>query len=447
MAETRERATRKHSFRTCVASGALLLVTTAAHAEGYTQGKRGEIGSSLREYFRGRKSPHAGKVQNVQVGARPYYLVDDMAPSDLKRALQACEEGPFYTSDFSIGHRGAPLQFPEHTAESYKAAARQGAGVIECDVTFTKDRELVCRHAQCDLHTTTNILAIPELAAKCRKPFTPYDAATGTSASAECCTSDLTLREFKQLCGKMDGANPHASTAAEYLDGTANFRTDLYASCGTLLTHAESISLLDSLGAKFTPELKEPQVPMPFDGDFTQQAYAQKLVDEYAAAGIAPHRVLAQSFSRDDVLYWVAQAPAFGKQAVYLDARVDTPEGYAEAVAGMQELAAQGVRIVAPPSFALLAAEGDRIVPSEYAHAAKAAGLEIITWSLERSGPLAGGGGYYFQSLVNESGQSLIDRDGDVYEVIDVLARKVGVRAIFSDWPATVTYYASCMKR
>ena len=25
-------------------------------------------------------------------------------------------------------------------------------------VTFTKDRELVCRHAQCDLHTTTNIL-------------------------------------------------------------------------------------------------------------------------------------------------------------------------------------------------------------------------------------------------------------------------------------------------
>lgn len=25
-------------------------------------------------------------------------------------------------------------------------------------VTFTKDKELVCRHAQCDLHTTTNIL-------------------------------------------------------------------------------------------------------------------------------------------------------------------------------------------------------------------------------------------------------------------------------------------------
>ena len=24
-----------------------------------------------------------------------------------------------------------------------------GAGILECDVTFTKDLELVCRHAQC----------------------------------------------------------------------------------------------------------------------------------------------------------------------------------------------------------------------------------------------------------------------------------------------------------
>jgi glycerophosphoryl diester phosphodiesterase len=36
-----------------------------------------------------------------------------------------------------------------------------GAGILECDVTFTRDRELVCRHAQCDLHTTTNILDTP----------------------------------------------------------------------------------------------------------------------------------------------------------------------------------------------------------------------------------------------------------------------------------------------
>ncbi len=93
---------------------------------------------------------------NVQVGPRPYFLVEDMDESALKRKLEQCAEGPFYKTDFSIGHRGAPLQFPEHTQESYEAAARMGAGILECDVTFTKDRQLVCRHSQCDLHTTTN---------------------------------------------------------------------------------------------------------------------------------------------------------------------------------------------------------------------------------------------------------------------------------------------------
>ena len=60
-----------------------------------------------------------------------------------------------------------------------------GAGVVECDVTFTKDRQLVCRHSQCDLHTTTDILAVPELAAKCSEPFTPADAAAGARGLGE----------------------------------------------------------------------------------------------------------------------------------------------------------------------------------------------------------------------------------------------------------------------
>ena len=29
--------------------------------------------------------------------------------------------------------------------------------------------------------------------------------------------------------------------------------------------------------------------------------------------------------------------------------------------------------------------------------------------------------------------------------LLDVLARQVGIRGIFSDWPATVTYYANCL--
>src|SRR4030088_1256555 len=111
-----------------------------------------------------------------QVGPRPFYLVDKMKDGPLKQQLSQCT-GPFRKTDFSIGHRGAALEFPEHSRESYVAAARMGAGIIECDVTFTKDRELVCRHSQCDLHTTTNILTVPALAAKFSQPLHPADPA------------------------------------------------------------------------------------------------------------------------------------------------------------------------------------------------------------------------------------------------------------------------------
>jgi glycerophosphoryl diester phosphodiesterase len=109
---------------------------------------------------------------SIQLGPRPFFLVNDMEPSALKTRLKHCDNGPFRKSDFSIGHRGAGLQFPEHTKESYQAAARMGAGIVECDVTFTRDKELVCRHSQCDLHTTTNILDT-QLAGKCSKPLYP----------------------------------------------------------------------------------------------------------------------------------------------------------------------------------------------------------------------------------------------------------------------------------
>src|SRR5262245_60347231 len=56
------------------------------------------------------------QAQPVQLGPRPFYLVDQMAEGPLKQKLAQCT-GPFRKADFSIGHRGAPLQFPEHTRE------------------------------------------------------------------------------------------------------------------------------------------------------------------------------------------------------------------------------------------------------------------------------------------------------------------------------------------
>src|SRR5690606_19282672 len=110
------------------------------------------------------------------------------------------------------------------------------------------------------------------------------------------------------------------------------WRTELYAACGTVMSHAESLALFQELGAKFTTELKNPEVPMPFQGDYTQQRFAQQVVDEYKAAGIAPEKVWLQSFRLDDVLYWIEHEPEFGKQAVFLDSRANSPDGYAAAV-------------------------------------------------------------------------------------------------------------------
>jgi glycerophosphoryl diester phosphodiesterase len=337
------------------------------------------------------------------------------------------------------------MQFPEHSKESYQAAARMGAGIIECDVTFTKDRQLVCRHSQCDLHTTTNILSVPALAAKCSQPFAAADPANGKKASAKCCTSDITLAEFKTLVAKMDGFNPDAKTPEEYQNGTPRWRTDLYANSGTLMTHDESIALIKSLGAKFTPELKAPEVPMPFDGDYTQEKYATQMLAAYKAAGIPASDVFAQSFGLADILYWVKTEPAFGAQAVYLEERYEKlgldpskPETWKPSMA---ELKASGVKILAPPIWVMLALNDKKeIVPSEYAKAAKAAGLDLIGWSLERDGPLHKGGGFYHSSV-----KAAIDRDGDTLTVLDVLAKQVGIRGMFSDWPATTTFYASCM--
>ena len=430
-------STQSSPARQAAASAALLIVI-AAPALADAQHDRDDHGN-------------ARTAHSIQLGPRPFFLVEDMQDGALKHALQQCADGPFRKRDFSIGHRGAALQFPEHTQESYEAAARMGAGIVECDVTFTRDKQLVCRHAQNDLHTTTNILATP-LAAKCTQPFMPasFDASGTllTPASAECRTSDLTLAEFKTLRGKMDASNPRAKTVAEYLGGTANFRTDLYAgpTSGTLMTHKESIALFKKLGVKMTPELKGASVSMPYDsdgdgvGDYAQEDYAQQMIDEYKAMGVPPRNVWAQSFDIRDMRYWIAHEPAFGKQAVYLDDAetvADLP-GAAE----LQSYKDEGINVVAPPLFALLDVDGGgKIVPSAYAHNARDAGLDIITWTLERSGILAdGNNGFYYQTI-----DPAITREGDMMSVLDVLAKEVGILGIFSDWPATVTYYANCM--
>jgi glycerophosphoryl diester phosphodiesterase len=385
----------------------------------------------------------------ISFGPRPFYIINNMTDGPLKSKLQSCENGPFQITDWSIGHRGGgTLQFPEETVESVMAGAKMGAGILECDVSFTGDLGLVCRHSLCDLHTTTNILLHPDLAAKCTTPFTPANETS--DANALCCTSDITTEEFTTLCGKQDGFNASATTVEDYQYGTPTWRTELYDTCGTVMTLDSYIDLVDSLPGfrNFTPELKTPpaDVPMPFNG-YTQEQFARDMIEAFIKKGIDADRVWPQSFNPPDIYQWIAEYPAFGKQAVFLDEDGDDAPGadYLADVARLPELKAKGVNIISPP-FPYLLTYGDAtnttIVPSSYATAAKAAGLDIIAWSFDRSGPLAdvkAGEDYYYFTIADATYY-----DGQLYEILDILANQIGVVGMFSDWSATVSYFANC---
>lgn len=420
--------------------GCVAIVVSAGVLPAQAAGDEEPVLSAQTEGKHEGEEGRARRSESVQVGVRPYYLVQGMDPGKLKDKLLSCQDGPFHRTDFSIGHRGAGLQFPEHTKEAYQAGARMGAGIVECDVTFTKDGAFVCRHDECDLHTTTNIVTTP-LNNACTVPW------SGANSAPKCCTSDLTLDQFKSLKGKMDSSNPASSTAAGFLGGTPTWRTDLYTGRGTLMTLDESIELNKQNGVKHTPELKvgNPERVNAIFG--SRDAMAQKMIDTYKAHGVDPRDVFAQSFIKEDILYWVQHEPRFGRQAVFLDSIDPTqnPPIVRQSVEELRKLHSQGVQIFAPPMFALLSVDADgEIVPSQYALDIKAAGFKIITWTFERSDLRQGASQAGFYYLFDPLGQA-VKKDSDMYKALDVLARKVGVQGVFSDWPATVTYYASCM--
>ena len=116
----------------------------------------------------------------------------------------------------------------------------------------------------------SDVVLHPDLNAKCTVPFE-----SGTEP--KCCTSDFTLAEIKTLCAKMDASNSIDGTPEEYVHGgTPDWRTDLYApGCPTIPTHKEYIEFVGGYNRKFTPELKAPEVDMPFEGTYTQDDYRQ----------------------------------------------------------------------------------------------------------------------------------------------------------------------------
>lgn len=182
---------------------------------------------------------------------------------------------------------------------------------------------------------------------------------------------------------------------------------------------------------------------MPFHG-YTQEQYARDMLNTFIRHDIDPARVWPQSFNPPDIYQWIAEYPDFGKHAIFLDEDGDSSSNFTADVSRLAGLKARGVNIVSPPFGYLLAIGGpnnDTIVPSSYVGAAKAAKLDLLPYSFERSGPLRMGadGDYYYQRIA-----PAIKYDGQLYEVLDMLAQEAGIIALFTDWAATVTYYANC---
>lgn len=378
----------------------------------------------------------------VLIGERPLYLTDRLPEGELKQRLQECSLSDIQVQNFSIAHRGASLMYPEHSEAAYLAAIRQGAGIIECDVTFTQDKQLVCRHAQCDLHHTTDILLRPELASRCQTSFTSYDAKTNAAATAKCCASDFTLEEIQSLCAVMEGYDERATNPESFLRGGPNWRTQLHAQCESPVSHDESIALFDAHDRMMTPELKAPVVDMPFAG-FSRADFADAIVQAYVDFDISPERVFLQSFHLEDIQHWIKHWPDFAQQAIWLDGRYtlanfdpNNPETWQ---VSMQALYDMGVRYLGPPLWMLVRADGQKIRPSIYAKQATEAGLNLIAWTVERSGSLHDGGGWYYQSIADITTDAHV-----VLQLLEVLKHDIGVKAVFSDWPATTTYFAHC---
>ncbi len=360
-------------------------------------------------------------------GDRFQYLVEGLAQGSLKTHLNKCLSLPVEPTDFSISHRGAPMGYPEHSKEGYLAAIEMGAGLIECDVVLTKDKELVCRHSECDLHRTTNVLKT-KLASHCIAPFESWKP--GQNASAKCCTSDLTLKQFKSLCARSDYVNNRATTVDEYLVDKRSLKRNSNIQCGTLQTHRESIRLISTHDRKHIPELKRMDAHSLSSLDLTLEHYAELLLKEYQNLGISPDRIFLQSFSWDVIEFWLTHYPEHAKNIVFLDGRGRIP-GFRSTQASMNSLYEKGLRIIAPP-IPMLVEVNDQgeLRRTSYADHALAAGLEVITWTFETR-------------LSEISGFSKVESDR--IRVLEALKEEVNVRGVFSDWPETVTRYANCM--
>jgi glycerophosphoryl diester phosphodiesterase len=148
----------------------------------------------------------------VQIGPRPYFLVDEMSDGPLKQELQACAAGkrvfrprpsrsataarPAVPRAHARELRGRRAHGRRHRRVRRDLHQGQGTGL-------PPRAERPAHHHQHPGHAAGRQVHAALRAGHLRRRRQPADA-----GRAECRTSDITLAEFKTLRGKMDAANP-----------------------------------------------------------------------------------------------------------------------------------------------------------------------------------------------------------------------------------------------
>lgn len=406
-------------------------------------------------------------------------------------AIATCEK-PLRFTEKSIGHRGAALVAPEETIPSWQIGAASGAGYLECDVSVTKDLDFTCRHSNCDLQFTTDLIENhPDLNAKCSKPWVP-----GSGEEATCCTFDFTMKELSRLCSKMDSViNASADNYSTYLLGPAGFRTGTLAEkkCSPLVPYREYLRLLKRSGYNAIPELKDTWMNRTQDFLASKGTNIYKIADTFAdmlvEEGFHPWpkpgeaelpsgtvKGIMQTFDHRIAAHWKTTRPNLSVEYMWETDQMDNEEGVLcypsngdlnGNVGGdcggkllIQKLVDLGVDLMAPAIPVLLASGPNRtVVPSRTAEFLKRLKVQHIgSWSLERQGcdavsgvtpevpgqllaPCGSPDSFYYAPIENTSTFQHVD----VLQVLDVLFRDVGLNSLFSDFPATVSMYVNCI--
>ncbi|GAB4112334.1 MAG: glycerophosphodiester phosphodiesterase [Acidobacteriota bacterium] len=164
-----------------------------------------------------------------------------------------------------IAHRGASAYAPEHTAEAYELAIRQGADYIEPDLQMTRDGVFVCLHDP-TLDRTTDV--------ETRFPGRRATRVLGGEPVEGWFAADFTLEEIKSL------------DAGSWFDPRFS---------GSRIPTFEEVVRLAAGRSGVFPELKDPELYTGWTPSLAERFHAEAL-----RLGLGSQQIpaMVQSFSR-----------------------------------------------------------------------------------------------------------------------------------------------------